>query len=319
MKTLLTTACAAVGVCLSVAGSSWALDGWCEDFSKGMEMAKEGKRTALVEFTGTDWCFYCIKLRENVFPTTEFNDFVKKNNLVLIELDFPNAKDKVTPEQRAVREGLAQKYNVQGFPTVFVMDGDGQAYGRVVGGSSTPGEYIARLQKALDDKAAYEEKVAAAKKLTGAERLAALLAVYNALPQDSRATHVKLVEAIIESDPEDTTGMRKNRDESELNKKQLDDVKAAIEAAMNGRSFNEAAADVRTALLDQLKREDLIPFVRLSVNVLICQSHLGEGNLNEALKYMDAAIEASPDSKEAEHMRTKGRPELLKLIENSKQ
>lgn len=317
MKTLFRTICATVGACLSVAGSALALDGWIEDFAQGMATASAEGRVALVEFTGTDWCFYCIKLRENVLPTEEFAEFTKKNNLVLIELDFPRAKDKVTPEQSAERDRLAKLYNVQGFPTMLVVDGYGQPYGRIVGGASSAAEYIKRLQSALDVKAAYDEKVAAADKLTGKERMEALQAALNVLPQDCRALHTKLQDAIIESDPEDSTGLRKKKEEQQLLDKQIAETKDAVQAALKGRKLADALPEARAAALEQLKRDDLLPFIRLSMNAFVSQTFLGEEKYEEALSYMDAAIESAPDSPEADKMR-KGRKDLVEYIEKQK-
>ena len=317
MKTLLKTICATVGVCLSVAGSAWALEGWIEDYEQGLEKAKAEGSAALVEFTGTDWCHYCILLRKNVLPTAEFAEFVKKNNLVLIELDFPNAQDKVTPEQRAKREEVSKRFGVTGFPTMLVVDGYGQPYGRVVGGAGSAKAYIERLQKELDTKAEYDRKVAAAEKLSGAERVAALQEALATVPEFCRKHHTKLVDDIIASDPEDATGLRAQRDSAQLLDKQVEETRAAVQASLAGRTLQEALPDARAAAQEQLKREDLLPFVRLSMYAFVAQTYVAEGNFAEALKNMDAAIAAAPDTKEAEVMR-KGRPELEKLANQAK-
>lgn len=313
MKTLYTTIFAAVGVCLSMAGSALGLEGWVEDFSQGMETARAENRTALVEFTGTDWCHYCILLRKNVLPTDEFKEYANKNNLVLIELDFPSAQDKVTPEQRAAREEVAKRYGVQGYPTVLVMDGYGQVYARVEGGAANAKAYIARLQKGLDVKAAYDAKIAEANKLTGAARVAALQEALNLVPENSRKSHTKLVDDIIQSDPDDATGLRTTRDSAALLDKQVAELKSTVNDAMAGRKLLECLPEVRSAVLDLLKRDDLLPYIRLSIYAFVSQTYISEQNFAEALKYMDAAIAASPDSEEAEVMR-KGRVELEELV-----
>lgn len=318
MKTLFATLCATVSVGLSAIGAAWATDGWVEDFEQGISIAAAEGRTALVEFTGTDWCHFCILLKKNVFPTQEFADFVKEKNLVLIELDFPHAANKITPEQRAKNEQVGAHYNVQGYPTVLVMDGYKQPYGQVSGGSKNAKEYIARLQKVLDVKAAYEQKVEDAKKLSGQERIAALQEALALVPANCRSYHTKLEADIIDADPEDTTGLRKKRDAANLLQKQLDETKEVIRKSMNGRSMQDELPTVQTAILDLLKRDDLLPFVRLTLNAFLSQTYISEGKYDEALKYMDAAIESAPDTKEAEVMR-KGRIELEEMAKRSRQ
>lgn len=316
MKAFIAAICATMGVGMSVVSGACAAEGWIEDFEQGMAAAADG-RTALVEFTGTDWCHYCIVLQKNVFPSQEFADFVKENNLVLVELDFPHGPDKITPEQRAKNEEIGRRYNVQGYPTILVMDADRQPYARVVGGAESAQAYIARLKAALEVKKACEGKLAEASELSGPERLAALKEVMAMVPMDCRWYQTKLIDQIIESDPEDTTGLRKRRDSANLQERQIEDMKRAITESTNGRGVAAALPEVRAALAKQLERTDLLPFVRLSVNAFISQSYVGEGNFVEALKYMDAAIAAAPDTKEAEVMRN-GRKELEALISHSR-
>ena len=303
---------------MSVAGGARAAEEWIEDFEQGMATAAAENRTALVEFTGTDWCHYCIMLRKNVFPTQEFADFVKKHNLVLVELDFPRAADKITPEQRAKNEKVGQHYNVQGYPTVIVMDGYKQPYSQVVGGAANTAAYLARLQKALDIKAAYDQKVAEAEKLSGKEKIAVLQEALNLVPADCREHHTKLIDDIIAADPDDSTGLRSKRDSAALLEKQLDEMKSTILKSAGERGIAAAINDVRAALLEELKREDLLPFVRLSINAFLSQTYVNTGNFAEALKYMDAAIDAAPDTQEAAVMR-KGRPELEELAKRAQQ
>src|SRR3954469_19158244 len=64
---------------------------WQTDFKKAQEQAKTDKKLLLVDFTGSDWCGWCIKLNREVFSKPEFKDYATKN-LVLLEVDFPRAK-----------------------------------------------------------------------------------------------------------------------------------------------------------------------------------------------------------------------------------
>lgn len=119
---------------------------WVNDYKKAQDEAKATHKFLLLNFTGSDWCGWCIKFDRDVFSQPEFKDFAR-NNLVLVELDFPRAKPQ-PPEVRKQNRELAQQYEVVGFPTIVVLNSDGQKLwqfdGYFPGG---PDAFIAELQK----------------------------------------------------------------------------------------------------------------------------------------------------------------------------
>jgi len=135
----------AVVLSLALGGTARAEPSWETDFKKAQEQAKTDKKLLLVDFTGSDWCGWCIKLNREVFSKPEFKDYATKN-LVLLEVDFPRAK--VLPDSvRKQNQELASEYQVQGFPTVVVLDGEGHKVGELgymEGGASA---FIAELEK----------------------------------------------------------------------------------------------------------------------------------------------------------------------------
>lgn len=118
---------------------------WLTDLEKAQVAAKAENKRVLVNFTGSDWCGFCIKLHKEVFDTKEFADYAKKN-LVLVEVDFPQKK-KLPPAQQKANDALNSKYKVEGFPTILVLGADGKTLGREVGyGPGTgPKNYINKL------------------------------------------------------------------------------------------------------------------------------------------------------------------------------
>jgi len=71
-------------------------EGWIENFPEAFELSvKEGK-PILANFTGSDWCGWCIKLDKAVFQTEDFKKWAEEN-VILLELDFPRRK-KLDPE-----------------------------------------------------------------------------------------------------------------------------------------------------------------------------------------------------------------------------
>jgi protein disulfide-isomerase len=119
--------------------------GWMTSYEEGQQEAKANNKLVLLDFTGSDWCGWCILLDREVFSKPKFKEYASKN-LVLVELDFPKTKP-VSDATRKQNLRLAQRYQIQGFPTIIVLNGDGQVvgeFGYVKGG---PDAFIAVLEK----------------------------------------------------------------------------------------------------------------------------------------------------------------------------
>jgi thioredoxin-related protein len=119
---------------------------WQTDYKKAQEDAKTNHRLLLVDFTGSDWCGYCIRFNREILSKAQFKDYASKN-LVLLEIDFPRAKQQsVTLRQQ--NERLAQEYQIEGFPTIVVLNGDGHKVWRFDGYfPDGPDAFIAELEK----------------------------------------------------------------------------------------------------------------------------------------------------------------------------
>ena len=92
---------------------------WTEDYDKALTDAKQANKYVLLDFTGSDWCGWCMKLDKQVFDKKDFKEFAEKN-LVCVKLDFPRGK----PQSKKVKEqnrALQNKYKVQGYPTVLLL------------------------------------------------------------------------------------------------------------------------------------------------------------------------------------------------------
>jgi protein disulfide-isomerase len=119
--------------CVAVAGllnSQMVLaeSGWLTDFEAAKKQASAEGKPILVNFSGSDWCGWCIRLDQEVFSQKDFQAFAGKE-VVLLLLDFPASKQQ--PEALAAQnKKLAEKYGVRGFPTVLVLDAKGEVLGR---------------------------------------------------------------------------------------------------------------------------------------------------------------------------------------------
>ncbi len=152
---------------------------WIDDFSVAKAKAQEKNKLMLVDFTGSDWCGWCIKLRKEVLDTPEFDAYAK-NRFVLMEVDCPRKK-KLDPVLAQQNQKLCQQYNISGFPTLLVMNAEGE----VVGGFSGYKKQ-ADLQATLDKAIKAAADIRAAKKLPAEKQQEALEAVYQTMETAAR-------------------------------------------------------------------------------------------------------------------------------------
>lgn len=110
---------------LSLASSLFAGEGWMTDFEAAKTKAVAENKPLLLDFTGSDWCGWCIKLDKEVFSQEEFKAYANES-LVLVELDFPRDASKLPAGVAEQNEALAKKYGIRGFPTILVLTPEGK-------------------------------------------------------------------------------------------------------------------------------------------------------------------------------------------------
>ncbi len=125
-----------------------APSGWTDDYDKAVEKAKAEKKNLLLDFTGSDWCGYCMALDKEVFSTSKFKSWAKEN-VVLVQVDFPQGK-KLSSKLKKQNDGLKTKYGAGGFPTIVVIDPEEKVLAKKTGYSpgSGPDAYIGGLKAA---------------------------------------------------------------------------------------------------------------------------------------------------------------------------
>ena len=101
---------------------------WTLDMNKAKEEAVKSHKLIVLNFSGSDWCGPCIKLKQEVLDSPEFLKYAE-NNLVLVRADFPRQKkNQLDAKQTAHNEMLAEKYNPKGkFPLVVLINEQGKA------------------------------------------------------------------------------------------------------------------------------------------------------------------------------------------------
>ncbi|MDD5482326.1 MAG: thioredoxin family protein [Kiritimatiellae bacterium] len=122
-------------------------DNWLTDFEAAKKTAAERQLPILADFSGSDWCGWCIRLDKEVFSRKEFQEFAK-DRLVLFLADFPRNK----PQDDAIKKqnaALSKQYGVRGFPTVLLLDAKGKVLARTGYIPGGPGAYVEHLKKLI--------------------------------------------------------------------------------------------------------------------------------------------------------------------------
>jgi thioredoxin-related protein len=107
--------------------SSIFFTGWETDFEFAKQKAHQEHKYILLNFSGSDWCGPCIRMKKEIFESVEFKNY-SDSNLVLINADFPRAKkNQLERLQQSKNDKLAEKYNPGGsFPFTILMNEDGK-------------------------------------------------------------------------------------------------------------------------------------------------------------------------------------------------
>jgi len=111
--------------------SNASIGTWTTDYKRAQEEAKASHKLLLLDFTGSDWCGFCIQLDKAILQQPQFKDYASKN-LVLMEVDFPRRKAQSAETQKQNME-LARRYQIEGFPTLVVLNGEGKTVWRYDG------------------------------------------------------------------------------------------------------------------------------------------------------------------------------------------
>ena len=134
---------------------------WLNNYSEAVKQAKESGKPILVDFTGSDWCGWCIKLDKEVFSKPAFAEYAAAH-LILLKVDFPQKT--VLPKEVAEQNDImAKAYDVEGFPTIVLIKADGEELARTGYQAGGAEKYVKHLEKLLK-KAEKEAAKPAAKK-----------------------------------------------------------------------------------------------------------------------------------------------------------
>jgi thioredoxin-related protein len=101
---------------------------WLDDLEIAAQRARVMDRPLLINFTGSDWCSWCMRLDQEVFSSPEFTRFAEEH-LVCVRLDYPRRRT-LTARVAEQNTRAAQRYRVDRFPTIILVGQAGQEIAR---------------------------------------------------------------------------------------------------------------------------------------------------------------------------------------------
>ncbi len=169
-----------LAVLVSAASAQKAV--WQTDFAAAQAKAKAENKLLLADFTGSDWCPWCQKLKAEVFDKKPFAVQAAKQ-FVLVQLDFPHEKE-LPAELKQQNDKLARQYGINTFPSILILHPNGGLIahtGYREGGAEGYCEWLGDLLKTNDSLAGLRLQLPDAKGLDRAKLLDQLIDAYNKL------------------------------------------------------------------------------------------------------------------------------------------
>ena len=121
---------------------------WTMDYEAAKAEAAKTGLPIIINFTGSDWCSWCIKMEDQVFSQSEWSNF-SKDNVIQVFIDFPQDKSKVPEKYVARNAELRDSFQVRGYPTYVILDGKSGAKLGQLGASQdiTAGSFVNQVKE----------------------------------------------------------------------------------------------------------------------------------------------------------------------------
>jgi thioredoxin-related protein len=180
---------------------------WLTDMQKAQDIAAKEKKDLLINFTGSDWCGWCLRLKDEVFTKEGFEKASDK--FVLVEMDFPQDESLVPPKTREQNELWSDRFGVQGFPTIVLADAQGRPYGSLGYLEGGPPAFLDELDKIGKVRVSRDEEFAKAKAAKGLDKAKLLASALERIPAEYHLPMYRAeVQEIIALDENDEAGLK---------------------------------------------------------------------------------------------------------------
>ncbi|MGB2403418.1 MAG: thioredoxin family protein [Akkermansiaceae bacterium] len=260
---------------------------WMTNFKEAQLKADAENKDILVNFTGSDWCGWCIKLVDEVFKHEGFKQGVA-DKFVLVEIDFPRDKTKLDQATQKQNEMLQEKYSIQGFPTILLLDSEGLPYAQTGYQAGGPEKYLTHLGSLITIKNQRDAALKAAEELQGVAKAKTLVDALKLVPEDQLNHYGNISKQIATLDPNDESGF--------VARQKLKQAIVTLEkdytAAFRAGKTDEAIAMVDKFIVEfQVTGEKKQSMLSMKINPL-----LSSQQFDRAAKVIDAIVAIAPES-----------------------
>lgn len=264
-------------------------EGWTQDFEAAKKQAAESGKDLLVDFTGSDWCGWCIKLNDEVFKQDDFKQGVK-DTFTLVEIDFPEDDSKLTEDVRKKNDALGEKYAVQGYPTIYLCDAQGLPYAATGYQQGGPAKYVEHLNGLRKNKTKRDEAFAKAEQAEGVEKAKLFVTALDGLGLEEdvvRNLYGGVIDKIKQADPADETGYVKKFSA----KQRIMEFQEKLQELAQGGDFDGAITLVDKTIAEGGFEQDIIFNLKMTRVMIMAE----QGKFDDAIQAVDAIKKENPD------------------------
>jgi len=272
-----------------VAGTAIAAEGpWVTDWEAAKAQAAKEKKTLLIDFSGSDWCSWCIKLDKEVFAQDAFQA-VAKDKYVMVLLDYPRDKSGQSEELQAQNKKLQKEFQVRGYPSVYLATADGAPFAKTGYQAGGPEAYLKHLDGFMAKRAEVAKLEASLANAKGLERAKVLDELCTKMTMDTPKKAAYAAE-ILTLDADNKAGLKSKY----LAKKMMQEAMGLLQ---------QRKSDEAKAVLDKaLALEGLPADGRQEVLFLKSQVLFGAGDKKGAKAMLIAAVKLAPATDTAERI-----------------
>ena len=120
---------------------------WLIGPEEALRRASASRRPLLVNSTGSDWCIWCHRLRDEILLQKHFLDYATRH-LLLLEVDSPH-KTQLPAALARQNDALKEKYRITGYPTLLLLSADGKELGRLAYMQGGPKTFVREIKRLL--------------------------------------------------------------------------------------------------------------------------------------------------------------------------
>ena len=143
-KTMLGTIAAVFAATVLAATST--PQGFTDNLDEALKSAKANKRYVVAVFSGSDWCGWCKKLEKEILSTETFRKGAV-GRYELVYIDTPRNQDLLSEHGKENNRKLTSKYDVHGFPTVLILDANGEKVAEMGYDAGGPKKYLEKIEE----------------------------------------------------------------------------------------------------------------------------------------------------------------------------